>query len=529
MQKGMSNSVWFALVSALFSLGAGANAGAVTEPSRAETSAETEPASPAAETVRLSDLLPARNTQTGLDFESAAKLTHYRESAQEFVRYRQAPESRAGVEYRRKCEEDPHASALCPVAVDLTALPVSPPDATVRGVYVQGIRAIEAPARREAACRIWAPRLRTALDAANSSLLRPALLYWLAKCAEAGRNATLATEWIDRIWREYPLSLHARELLKQTRDVRLTTVIAREVNPSIEFRSVVRPDLNEVIAGVEALLALENVSSAGVALQRLARIGAVPDEFGAPALEPEVRLYLVALARRIGARLSSVALVNEILRPLLRDQPDWIARTTLQLLYPIDFEAVMGETRFSVSGLVAEAVARASGGPDLARTMLALIHRESGYDPRAKSRADALGLVQILLPVAREQMARWPRSERESAFPARLEERDVFEPRLNVRLGVENLKSRIDLFDKNVAFALAGYHAGNRAVQNWLNQGPTPQAPNTIKGSLVGDRMAQIDLVLMTPERETSTARYAAAVLAHSEWYGDLYPNWPRR
>ena len=512
MHKGMSNRVWFALVSVLFAHGARA----VTE----NPSPEIEPAASMAPTVRLSDVL--QTTQTGLDFESADNVTRYRESAQEFVRYRQAPESRAGVEYRRKCEEDPSVSALCPVAVDLTALPVSPPDASLRGVYVQGIRAVEAPERRQAACRIWAPRLRTALEASNSNLLRPALLYWLTKCAEATRNSTLATELIDRIWREYPLSLHARELLNQTRDARMTAVIAREVNPSIEFRSAVRPDLNDVIAGVETLIALDNISSAGVALQRLARIGAVPDEFGAPALEPEVRLYLVALGRRIGARLSSVALVNEILRPLLRDQPEWIARTTLQLLYPIDFEVAVGEARTSVSGLVAEAVARLRGGSDLARTMLALIHRESGYDPNAKSRANALGLVQILLPVAREQMARWPRLEREAAFAEGLSESDVFEPRLNVRLGVENLKSRIDLFRGNIGFALAGYHAGNRAVENWLTQAPT-------KGSLVRDRMAQIDLVLMTAERETSTARYAAAVLAHREWYGELYPNWPPR
>jgi soluble lytic murein transglycosylase len=88
-----------------------------------------------------------------------------------------------------------------------------------------------------------------------------------------------------------------------------------------------------------------------------------------------------------------------------------------------------------------------------------LIRRESLFDERAVSRAEARGLMQLMLPTARSLA-------RQLGEPAP-EPADLFDPELSVRYGTRYLRQKIDEFDGKVEVALAAYNAGEGKAREW--------------------------------------------------------------
>jgi soluble lytic murein transglycosylase-like protein len=96
-------------------------------------------------------------------------------------------------------------------------------------------------------------------------------------------------------------------------------------------------------------------------------------------------------------------------------------------------------------GEIISAMAEAHGvDPLLVR---ALIQVESNYQPRARSRKGAMGLMQIMPATARVYNVRNP-----------------FDPKANIEAGIKHLKSLIDRFGGGIELALAAYNAGEGAV-----------------------------------------------------------------
>lgn len=98
--------------------------------------------------------------------------------------------------------------------------------------------------------------------------------------------------------------------------------------------------------------------------------------------------------------------------------------------------------------------------PDLVR---ALILQESYYNPRAKSRVGATGLMQLMPPTAQEHARRL----RIPFAVSRLENPDV-----NVRLGTYHLRMLLDMFQGNTYLAVASYNAGQGNVLRWRRAAP---------------------------------------------------------
>lgn len=119
-------------------------------------------------------------------------------------------------------------------------------------------------------------------------------------------------------------------------------------------------------------------------------------------------------------------------------------------LYPRPYDA-----------LVAQASAE-SGLP--APLIYGLIRQESLYEPRARSHANAYGLMQLLLPTARgvAQRHNLPRPEVET----------LYQPARNVALGSRYLAERFERFDGQWMPAIASYNAGANAVDRWLPDAP---------------------------------------------------------
>ncbi|HEX6098404.1 MAG TPA: transglycosylase SLT domain-containing protein [Thermoanaerobaculia bacterium] len=93
----------------------------------------------------------------------------------------------------------------------------------------------------------------------------------------------------------------------------------------------------------------------------------------------------------------------------------------------------------------------------------ALILQESYYNPKAKSRVGATGLMQLMPPTASEHARRL----RVPFAVSRLEN-----PKVNVQLGTYHLRMLVNMFGGNVYFAVASYNAGQGNVLKWRRAAP---------------------------------------------------------
>ena len=108
--------------------------------------------------------------------------------------------------------------------------------------------------------------------------------------------------------------------------------------------------------------------------------------------------------------------------------------------------------------------------------VMGLIRQESGFNPRATSRANARGLMQMLPGTAvfmgPREAAPGRRGRRRVSREAVA--RQLYRPDYNIRLSCRHLRGLIKTFKGNLAEALAAYNAGDSRVKEWLEQG----APN---------------------------------------------------
>lgn len=89
-----------------------------------------------------------------------------------------------------------------------------------------------------------------------------------------------------------------------------------------------------------------------------------------------------------------------------------------------------------------------------------LIRQESVFDPRAKSPANAYGLMQLLVPTARSVAKKYGASST-SIFADTL-----FQPALNIELGTAYLRDQFDKFGR-IEYVAAAYNAGPGRVPPW--------------------------------------------------------------
>jgi soluble lytic murein transglycosylase len=127
-----------------------------------------------------------------------------------------------------------------------------------------------------------------------------------------------------------------------------------------------------------------------------------------------------------------------------------------------------------------------------------LIRQESEFNPNAVSRANAVGLMQ-LLPKTGKAVAKQVKLKRYSAS-------QLYTPAVNMQLGTRYFKGMVDKFGGSFEYALAAYNAGSDRVEEWLGQGK------------YRDPQEFVESIPFTETRE-----YVQAILRNASVYKQLY------
>ena len=121
-------------------------------------------------------------------------------------------------------------------------------------------------------------------------------------------------------------------------------------------------------------------------------------------------------------------------------------------------------TKTEIIGIINEVSNKYDVDPKLIE---ALVKQESGFNPNAKSKAGALGLMQLMPATAKG-----------------LGVTDPMDVRQNIEGGVKYVKSMLNRFNGNVILALAAYNAGPNAVKKYDGVPPYKETQNYVRSIL---------------------------------------------
>lgn len=103
------------------------------------------------------------------------------------------------------------------------------------------------------------------------------------------------------------------------------------------------------------------------------------------------------------------------------------------------------------------------------KLLYAVARQESLFDPYAVSPAGARGVLQVMPFVWKAFFQKLP----PHLAAQRLQKSDPFDPRSNIIAGACHLKETLKHYGGNLTHALAGYNAGQAAVDQWIARRPT--------------------------------------------------------
>jgi soluble lytic murein transglycosylase-like protein len=116
------------------------------------------------------------------------------------------------------------------------------------------------------------------------------------------------------------------------------------------------------------------------------------------------------------------------------------------------------------------------------RFLHAVIWQESKYKVRARSHVGAQGLMQLMPPTAK-----------------RFGCSDPHDPEANIEAGAKYLRWLLKRFNGNVSLALAGYNAGEGAVDKYDGVPPYKETQNYVR--IITGRYGKLQHPLLTPEQ----------------------------
>ncbi|MCB0377674.1 MAG: lytic transglycosylase domain-containing protein [Bdellovibrionales bacterium] len=125
-----------------------------------------------------------------------------------------------------------------------------------------------------------------------------------------------------------------------------------------------------------------------------------------------------------------------------------IAEEYPELLFPRPYRRIV--TQAASESLVSTAL------------IYSIMKQESGFDVKARSHADAFGLLQLIPQVAQ-------RSAQRLGDVLYKKPEDLYTPKVNIPLGAETLRFYLSKFENQFVLAVASYNANEKAVRGWID------------------------------------------------------------
>ena len=116
-----------------------------------------------------------------------------------------------------------------------------------------------------------------------------------------------------------------------------------------------------------------------------------------------------------------------------------------------------------------KAVARAAKAHEIPESLVwSIMRTESGFRPEVVSIANAVGLMQLIVPTGRSMA-------KQEGVTGRVDRKRLQDPELNIRLGTRYLGKLSRRFEAHPALMAAGYNAGPGGPAKWLKQRGTQE------------------------------------------------------
>ena len=296
----------------------------------------------------------------------------------------------------------------------------------------------------------------------------------------------------ERAIKDYPLSVYALlsfarlgESAPKTRDALIRQL--RQATKPVPFHFEPRPLFGE--DGFRRAVELARMGQGADARRELTRLGlaTVGEKHGPKRANDEDILWMTAVLLDRGGLWNAA---HSIPRYTLTDYrlayPKGLGATKWRLSYPRAFPDLV--TKNTRANQIPEAL------------QLAIMREESAFSPRIESFANAIGLTQMLIKTAKRFSNGAPVT-RES----------LMDPMKNLEYGSRFLGFLWTHFAKAAPLAIAGYNAGEAAVDRWLGE----------RGALTMDEFME---TIPYDETRNYTKRVLASYLTYSWLYDDKHP-----
>jgi len=271
--------------------------------------------------------------------------------------------------------------------------------------------------------------------------------YWAARDSERAGKLAEARALYEAMQARYDANWYGY-LAKQRLDVLSRTTPPKTFAPdSIVARAVANlktVTVAEETAGPEEdarIIKADQLSNIGLddwAQKELAKAGEkAPDS-------PKINLALAKIYRSDDDNVRALNALRRSFPDYSQMKPEEMTREQWDVFYPLAYWDIIAQ----------ESKARNLDPYQVA----GLIRQETIFTTRARSSANAYGLMQVLVPTGRLTARKYGVSREITA-------ESLYEPRLNIQLGTAYLRDQIDKFGR-IEYVAAAYNAGpGRAVQ----------------------------------------------------------------
>jgi soluble lytic murein transglycosylase len=310
----------------------------------------------------------------------------------------------------------------------------------------------------------------------------PAALYWLGRIAQQQSDYAGATGYYRLIQSQFPNYYYAELSDRQLKTLGSANapsyVSLKEIIPASKYvsPSTSRALVSETQLGKARLL--QQIGLTTFAVHELQNVLAANGP-----VEPVV-IELVRCLHAAGRYGQAIEIMKTIVPNYSRVSFSSLPRPYWDALFPRPYW----------NDLVY--ISRSNGlDPFL---VAALIRQESEFEATAVSRAQAVGLMQVL-PSSGKQLARTTNFRFTSP-------KQLLAPATNLRLGTLMFRRLLDRYDGHVEYALAAYNAGDGRVEEWRSN------------LTFGDMPTFVESIPFTETRD-----YVQAVIRNASIYRRLY------